>query len=440
MPTATRRQSYFLRPSQEDSKLLTMLPNELLVMISHHAIGNFDGDDKPHPALVQATSLKLVSKIFAVIVDETLVAFSRHKDNGHRMSSIACEPNHKSLQVLKAVAANPTIAPVIGRLSCTKPTTVSADIRSKFQDFKTTILKFQGLYAFSTGESGEEISWTFSSGTGETYEENSWTFSSAANQELFFYWHALVIKAFSQAIDCTRFEGMLGLRAASIPALSSWTAKPYKFSSRSLQNITRICIDIHTCEFDNSPGDGAAWQVILSDARSLGHLEFTASCSCPRNWCNNREGVKEFVASCLYDEHWEKLHSLRIDTAFDQDALISTLQTHGHLYLLHLLLNPIDYEDAYDFIGLLDEIRDSACFCNASIRVQESFACAILEFDDEQQEKLFTHNGKSICSCKNCNWSDIGAYVLGAEAHYSEGKRLWCGPCIHGDDDDEEEE
>lgn len=418
-----RRQSHLLRSSQEDSKLLTMLSNELLAMISHQAIGDFDGDDKPHPALVQATSLKLVSKIFAIIIDETLVSFSRHKDNGHRMASIVCEPNHKSLQVLKAVAANPTIAPLIGRLSCAKPTTVSDGIRSKFQDFRTTISSFQGLYAF---------------GTGETCEENSWTFPSSAKQEVFFNWHALVIKTFSQAVDRTRFEGILGLRAASLPFLSSWADKSYNLSSRSLQNITRICIDIYTCELDDDSGNGAAWQVILSNARSLGHLKFTDSCSCPRNWCVNREGVKGFVASCLYDEHWEQLYSLRIDTAFDQDALISTLQTHGHLYLLYLSLNPIDYEDAYDFIELLNEIRDSAYYCNASIRVQETFTCAVLEFDDEQQEKVFTHNGKSLCTCKNCNWSDIGAYVLGTEAHYSEEKHLWCGPCVHGDDDEEE--
>jgi len=248
-----------------------------------------------------------------------------------------------------------------------------------------------------------------------------------------------VIKAFSQAVDRTRFQGILRLRAVPIPVLSSWASNSYQFSSKSLRNITRICIDIYTCKVDESEADPGAWQAILSNAQSLGHLEFTASCSCQRSWCANRDGVKEFVSSCLVGEHWRNLHILRIDTAFDQTDLILTLETHGHLYLLYLLLNPTDYEDAYDLIDLLDNIRDSAYFCNSSIRVQQTLALGILEFDDEQELKVFTHNGKSICTCEKCNWSDIGAYVLGAEAYYNEEKNMWSSPCIHGDDDDEEE-
>lgn len=372
-------------------------------------------------AIARMSQTKLVCRTFAGIIDEILVSCSRESTEGWRLTRIACEPTEASLRQLKALAANRTLRSIVGCLICSNVRVTSMNIRSKFEEFPPVIKSFPGLYLLDVG--GDD-----------------WSVDTPASHQLFFAWYPVILKAFAEAVNKKRFNGMLDVTKVPLSVLSAWPARPYKHLKRgTLNSITRLTMHIKQGETENVASTGEAWQRILRNVPSLQYLCITHY---PPSGLDQTDKLRAFISSCLTAYYWSSLDELVLDAVFATIALKQLVAVHSYLTSLRICLNSIDFADEATITNLLDYIRKYAFLFTCSVTMEEpcDWRRDLFSIAGPTLPSIFRTSGKYLECCPRsyCGLYDIGHYVLGDAPYYNMKELAWCRK-VKGIDEEGEE-
>lgn len=369
------------------------------------------------PAIPRLTKVKLVCRLFASLTDDILVEFARDKENGFRLKRILCEPNERSLNILKAVSANPKLNSVIRSLHCYSPKNSSESILAYLEDFSEAIRSFPDVQDLMINSVNHR---------GSTYwfpRVSEWD----GVGELFFEWFAQILWTLSKMKKGV--DRMLDIGGAPLSLLASWTPYGCSVRTRTFANITTIFIDIGAT--GDHDGESQAWNIILKNSTCLSRLEFdwdeTHRCT------HRRKAAINFIYQCLKWQDFRNLFRLRLPLGFSNTELFNHfLRYQESLYSLEFLLDFEDFESAEGAIGFLDTLK-RRCWWECSISMRGWHGRWNPSPADQAWTKI-ANDGAVV------DWRDDMRLGYNVGHYLVEGKKEWdndFGIWEHKDEEDE---